>query len=194
MKPSRNCGGGIWPREDCVRNVKHMAGRAMDGGAKSRAWRMSAVAVVALGTFTCGLTGAVAHADEPAAGDATVPESTVPTAEFNGAEVAVDVPPVPPTPVDDAVEVAVDVPPVPPTPLDDAVEVAVDVPPVPPVTIADAAPIGESAIVASEVPVPASDGGPQLPETGAGAARATAIVAGAAVSIGAALKALANRA
>ena len=162
----------------------------MNGGAKSRAWRMSAVAVVALGTFTCGLAGAVAHADEPVASDATVPEGTVPTAEFNGAEVAVDVPPVPPT----SVEVAVDVPPVPATSADVGVEVAVDVPPVPPVTIPDASPIGASAIVASEVPVPAYDGGPQLPETGAGAARATAIVAGAAVSIGAALKALANRA
>jgi hypothetical protein len=155
---------------------------------------MAAVAVAAATTLLSA--GAVAHADEPAVpdttvSDSTVPDSTVPTGEFNGAEVAVDVPPVPPT----SVEVAVDVPPVPPT----SVEVAVDVPPVPPVTIPDAAPI-----VASEAPVPAAvpqhradeqpAAGPQLPETGAAAARATAIVAGAAVSIGAALKALANRA
>jgi len=146
---------------------------------------MAAVAVAAATTLLSA--GAVAHADEPAAPDttvsdntvpdSTVPDSTVPTGEFNGAEVAVDVPPVPPT----------------------SVEVAVDVPPVPPVTIPDAAPI-----VASEAPVPAAvpqhradeqaEAGPQLPETGAAAARATAIVAGAAVSIGAALKALANRA
>ena len=145
-------------------------------------------------TFTCGLASTVAHADDPApAPDTTQPDnpadSTVPTGEFDGAEVAVDLPPVPPT----TIEVAVDVPPVPPT----SVEVAVGVPPVPPVTIPDAP------IVASEAPVPASapkhradkqdDVEPQLPETGAAAARATAIVAGAAVSIGAALKALANR-
>lgn len=146
---------------------------------------MSAAAIAAAATFTCGLAGTVAHADEPA------PDSSVPTGEFEGAEVAVDVPPVPPT----SVEVAVDVPPVPPT----SVEVAVDVPPVPPVTIPDAAPI-----VASEAPVPhhraetKSDAAPalpspELPETGAAAARATAIVAGAAVSIGAALKLLAQR-
>jgi hypothetical protein len=38
-----------------------------------------------------------------------------------------------------------------------------------------------------------SDVEPQLPETGVAAVRATAIVAGAAMSIGAALKALAQR-
>jgi hypothetical protein len=113
--------------------------------------------------------------------------------------VAVDLPPVPPTTIADAVEVAVDVPPIPPTTIADAVEVAVGVPPVPSVTIPDAPPI-----VASEAPVPAAapkqradkqaDAESQLPETGATSAGATAIVAGAAVSIGVALRALANRA
>ena len=151
---------------------------------------MSAAAVAAAATFTCGLASTVAHAEDPApAPDTTQPDSTGPTGEFDGAEVAVGLPPVPPT----SVEVAVDVPPVPPT----SVEVAVDVPPVPRVTIPDAP------VVASESPVPAAAPKhradkqdhvePQLPETGAAAARATAIVAGAAVSIGAALKALANR-
>ena len=52
---------------------------------------------------------------------------------------------------------------------------------------ADATPIVASHAVAPAVQVQ------QLPETGAAAARATAIVAGAAVSIGAALRALAQR-
>jgi hypothetical protein len=152
---------------------------------RSRAWRASAVTVAAVATFSCGLASTVAHADEPAP-----PDSTVPTGEVDGAIVAVDVPPIPPT----SVEVAVDVPPVPPT----SVVVAVDEPPVPPVTVPDAAPI-----VASDAVAPASapqqradkqpEPDPQLPETGAAAARATAIVAGAAVSIGAALRALAER-
>ena len=153
---------------------------------------MSAVAVAAAATFTCGLASTVAHADEPApttdssVPDTSVPETSAATGEFDGAEVAVDVPPVPPT----SVEVAVDVPPVPPT----SVDVAIDVAPLPPVTIPDAAPV-----VASEAPVPQhrSDESPdvarQLPETGRAAARATAIVAGAALSIGAALKVLAQR-
>ena len=64
--------------------------------------------------------------------------------------------------------------------------VAVDEPPVPPVTMPDAAPIVASHAVAPRAAT-------QLPETGAAAARATAIVAGAAVSIGAALRALAQR-
>lgn len=152
---------------------------------RSRAWRASAVTVAAVATFTCGLASTVAHADEPtaptetAAPDNTVAsDSTVPTGELDGAIVAVDVPPVPPT----SVEVAVDEPPVPPT----SVVVAVDEPPVPTVTIPDAEPIVASHAVA---PLPAT----QLPETGAAAARATAIVAGAAVSIGAALRALAQR-
>jgi hypothetical protein len=152
---------------------------------------VTAVAVAATAaTFTCGLAGTVAHADDPApAPDTTIPDDTVATGEFDGAEVAVGVPPVPPT----TVEVAVGVPPVPPT----TVEVAVGLPPVPPVTIPDAP------RVAAEAPVPAAaarpradkndDVQPQLPETGASATRATAIVAGAAVSIGAALKALSNR-
>ena len=80
--------------------------------------------------------------------------------------------------------------------------VAVDEPPVPPVTVPDAGPIA-APIVASDAVAPASapqhradqqpDADQQLPETGAAAARATAIVAGAAVSIGAALRALAQR-
>ena len=156
---------------------------------------MSTVAVAAAATFTCGLAGAVAHADDPApAPDTTlpddmVPDDTVPTGEFDGAEVAVGVPPVPPT----TVEVAVGLPPVPPT----TVEVAVARPPVPPVTIPDA-PRG-----AAQAAAPASaakhradkqdDVEQDLPETAAAGTRAKAIVAGAAVSIGAALKASAGR-
>ena len=160
----------------------------MDGGMRSRAWRASAVAVAAAATFTCGLASTVAHADEPGTDPAPTPESTVPTGEVDGAIVAVDVPPVPPT----SVEVAVDEPPVPPT----SVVVAVDEPPVPPTTMPDAEPI-----VISHAVAPASapqqqalqQAEPQLPETGAAAARATAIVATAAVSIGAALRALAQK-
>lgn len=146
---------------------------------------MPALTVAAVATFACGLASTVAHAEDPA----PAPDPTVPAGEFDGAEVAVGTPPVPPTTVD----VAVDVPPVPPT----SVEVAVGVPPVPTVTIPDAP------VVASQAAVPASapthrpdkqvDAQPQLPETGAAAARATAIVAGAAVTVGAALKALADR-
>jgi hypothetical protein len=157
---------------------------------KSRAWRVPAVVVAVAATVSCGLAGTVAHADEPAPPPET-PESTVPTGEVDGAVVAVGLPPVPPTTVEVMVEVAVDEPPVPPT----SVVVAVDVPPVPPVTVPDAGPI-----VASHAVAPAgapqqieSEPDPQLPATGAAAARATAIVAGAAVSIGAALRALANR-
>jgi hypothetical protein len=156
---------------------------------RSRAWRASAATVVAVAAFSCGLASTVAHADEPAP-----PDSTIPTGEVDGAIVAVGLPPVPPT----SVEVAVDVPPVPPT----SVVVAVDEPPVPPVTVPDAGPIA-APIVASDAVAPASapqhragqqpDADQQLPETGAAAARATAIVAGAAVSIGAALRALAQR-
>ncbi|HZB40215.1 MAG TPA: hypothetical protein VE487_04580, partial [Ilumatobacter sp.] len=69
-----------------------------------------------------------------------------------------------------------------------SVVVAVDEPPVPPVTIADAEPV-----VAAQAPTPANSPETQLPETGAAAARATAIVAAAAMSIGAALRALAQR-
>jgi hypothetical protein len=162
--------------------------------------------VAAAATLTFGL-GTVAHADEPA----TPPDSTVPTGVVDGAVVAVDVPPVPPTSIEVAVdvppvpptsiEVAVDVPPVPPTSVVVAVDVppvpptsvvvAVDVPPVPPVTVPDAVPVVASHAVVAENP---SDPDPQqLPETGAAAARATAIVAGAAVSIGAALRVLASR-
>ena len=152
---------------------------------RSRAWRASAATLAAVAAFACGLASTVAHADEP-----VPPDGTIPTGEVDGAIVAVDVPPVPPT----SVEVAVDVPPVPPT----SVVVAVDEPPVPMVTVPDAGPI-----VASDAVAPASapqhradeqpDADQQLPETGAAAARATAIVAGAAVSIGAALRALAQR-
>ena len=142
---------------------------------KSRAWRVWAITVAAVTTFSYGLASTVVHADEPAA-----PDITVATGEVDGAIVAVDVPPIPPT----AVEVAVDVPPVLPT----SVVVAVDEPPVPPVTIADAEPV-----VAAQAPTPTSSPEAQLPETGAAAARATAIVAAAAMSIGAALRALAQR-
>ena len=82
---------------------------------RSRAWRAPAAAVAAVAAFSCGLVSTVAHADEPAP-----PDSTIPTGEVDGAIVAVGLPPVPPT----SVEVAVDVPPVPPT----SVVVAVDVP------------------------------------------------------------------
>jgi hypothetical protein len=173
--------------------VEHMARRALGSGMRSRAWRASAATVAAVAAFSCGLASTVAHADEPAPTD-----STIPTGEVDGAIVAVDVPPVPPT----SVEVAVDVPPVPPT----SVVVAVDEPPVPPVTVPDARPIVGPIVgpnVASDAVAPASapphradkqpHAEPQLPETGAAAARATAIVAGAAVSIGAALRALAQR-
>jgi hypothetical protein len=154
---------------------------------RSRAWRASAVTVAAVATLSYGLASTVAHADEPApttdSTEATenpeTTDGTVPTGEVDGAIVAVDVPPVPPT----TVEVAVGEPPVPPT----SVVVAVDDPPVPPVTMPDATPI-----VASHAVAPAVEE-QQLPETGAAAARATAIVAGAAVSIGAALRALAQR-
>jgi hypothetical protein len=152
---------------------------------------MSAVAVAAAAvTFTSGLAGAVAHADDPApAPETTVPDDTVATGEFDGAEVAVGVPPVPPT----TVEVAVGLPPVPPT----TVEVAVGPPPVPPVTIPDAPRVAAAVPMAASAPKHRADKQddvePQLPETGAAATRATAIVAGAAVSIGAALNALANR-
>jgi hypothetical protein len=131
------------------------------------------------------LASTVAHADEPTAPPT---DSTVPTGEVDGAIVAVDVPPVPPTTVPpSSVIVAVDEPPVPPT----SVVVAVDEPPVPPVTMPDAEPIVASHAAA---PLPATQlPENQLPETGAAAARATAIVAGAAVSIGAALRALAQR-
>ena len=125
---------------------------------KSRAWRVWAITVAAVTAFSYGLASTVVHADEPAA-----PDITVATGEVDGAIVAVDVPPVPPT----------------------AVEVAVDVPPV---TIADAEPV-----VAAQAPTPANSPETQLPETGAAAARATAIVAAAAMSIGAALRALAQR-
>ena len=164
----------------------------MTGRMRSRAWRASAVTVAAVATLSCGLASTVAHADEPApttdSNEATDnPESTdgtVPTGEVDGAIVAVDVPPVPPTSVPSTtVTVAVDEPPVPPT----SVVVAVDEPPVPPVKLPDATPIVASHAVAPAVQVQ------QLPETGAAAARATAIVAGAAVSIGAALRALAQR-
>jgi hypothetical protein len=114
------------------------------------------------------------------------------TGEIDGVIVAVGLPPVPPI----SVVVAVDEPPVPPT----SVVVAVDVPPVPTVTVPDAGPIVASGAVApaSEPQqhtgvAPEAGDDPQLPETGAAAARATAIVAGAAVSIGAALRALAQR-
>jgi len=158
---------------------------------RSRAWRAPAVAVAVLATVSCGFAASVAHADEPAP-PADTPESTVPTGEVDGAVVAVGLPPLPPT----SVVVAVDEPPVPPT----SVVVAVDVPPIPPVTIPDAEPV-----VASDAVAPPSgpqeqadadsddEPDPRLPETGAAAARATAIVAGAAVSIGAALRALAQR-
>ena len=158
----------------------HMARREANSGMRSRAWRASAVTVAAVATFACGLASTVAHADEPTAPPT---DSTVPTGEVDGAIVAVDVPPVPPT----TIEVAVDEPPVPPT----SVVVAVDEPPVPPVTMPDAEPIVASHAAA---PLPATQlPENQLPETGAAAARATAIVAGAAVSIGAALRALAQR-
>lgn len=151
---------------------------------RSRAWRASAATVAAFAAFSCGLASTVAHADDPAP-----PDSTIPTGEVDGAIVAVDVPPVPPT----SVEVAVDVPPVPPT----SVVVAVDEPPVPPVTVPDAGPIVADAVAPASAPQHRADEQPdadqQLPETGAAAARATAIVAGAAVSIGAALRALAQR-
>jgi hypothetical protein len=143
------------------------------------------VTVAAVATLSYGLAGSAVHADEPVPTDGTVP-----TGEVDGAIVAVDVPPVPPT----FVEVAVDVPPVPPT----SVVVAVDEPPVPPVTVADAAPIVASDAVAPVQAAPhraekPPEVEPQLPETGAAAACATAIVAGAALSIGAALRALAQR-
>ncbi len=153
----------------------------MTGRMRSRAWRASAVTVAAVATLSCGLASTVVHADEPVpTTDSTeTTESTIATGEIDGAIVAVDVPPVPPT----SIEVAVDDPPVPPT----SVVVAVDDPPVPSVTMPDATPIVASHAVAPAVETQ------QLPETGAAAARATAIVAGAAVSIGAALRALAQR-
>jgi hypothetical protein len=155
--------------------VIHMARRLADVRMKSRAWRAWATTVAAVTTLSYGFASTAVHADEP-----TPPDMTVPTGEVDGAIVAVDVPPVPPT----AVGVAVDVPPVPPT----SIAVAVDVPPVPPVTIPDAEPV-----VAAQAPIPTSSPEVQLPETGPAAARATAIVAAAAMSIGAALKALAQR-
>jgi hypothetical protein len=134
------------------------------------------VTAAAAATFACGLASAVAHADEPALVEPTPPESTV----VDGVLVAVDVPPVPST----EVVVAVAEPPVPPTSV-----VAVAEPPVPPATVADAEPPVPPATVPDAEPAVAQ----QLPETGAAAARATAIVATAAASIGAALRALANR-
>ena len=180
-KSNRNCAATTCPRKEPFRNVMHMARRAASGGMRSRSWRATAVTVAAVATFTCcGLASTVAYADEPTAPPT---DSTVPTGEVDGAIVAVDVPPVPPTTVPpSSVIVAVDEPPVPPT----SVVVAVDEPPVPTVTIPDAEPVVASHAVA---PLAAT----QLPETGAAAARATAIVAGAAVSIGAALRALAQR-
>jgi len=183
-KSIRNSGAAICPRTERFLNVKHMARRAATGGKTSRAWRTSALTVAAVATFASGLAG-TAHADESA------PPSTVPTAELDGAVVAVDLPPVPPT----TVVVAVDEPPVPPT----SVVVAVDEPPVPPVTVPDAAPVVASSAGAAPADAPPNqapsktEDEPLLPETGAAAARATAIVAGAAVSIGAALRALAQR-
>jgi hypothetical protein len=197
-KSIRNSGAAICPRTERFRNVMHMARRAAGGGKTSRAWRTSALTVAAVATFASGLAG-TAHADDSA------PPSTVPTGELDGAVVAVDLPPVPPTTVVVAVDeppvpptsvvVAVDEPPVPPT----SVVVAVDEPPVPPVTVPDAAPVVASSAGAAPADEPPNratsetDDEPLLPETGAAAARATAIVAGAAVSIGAALRALAQR-
>ena len=131
-------------------------------------WRAVAVGVTLAATGACALGGTIAHADEPP----VVPDASVPTGEIDGAIVAVGMPPVPPT----TIEVAVGEPPVPPT----SIEVAVGEPPVPPVTIPDA--------------VPPVDGSgtetPSLPETGS--STATAIVAGAAASVGDVLWALAR--
>jgi len=149
-------------------------------------WRAAAgVSLMAVGTY--GVTGAIAHADDPA----PAPDNTMPTGEVDGAIVAVGLPPVPPT----TVVVEVGEPPVPPT----SVVVEVGEPPVPPVTIADAAPVVEQQpdvvvqdAVASEPPAPQSVV-QELPETGPAATTATAIVATAAASVGAALRALAKR-
>ena len=149
---------------------------------RGRVWR--AAAGVSLLAATCyGVTGAVAHADEPP----TAPETTVATGEIDGAVVAVGLPPVPPT----SVVVEVGEPPVPPA----TVVVEVGEPPVPPVTIPDAPPVVESQPVAESQPIAESPQPVelQLPETGVSSTTATAVVATAAASVGAALRALAKR-
>jgi hypothetical protein len=148
-------------------------------------WRAAAgVSLIAVGTY--GITGAIAHADEPQ----PTPDTTVPTGEIDGATVAVGLPPVPPT----SIVVEVGEPPVPPT----SVVVEVGEPPVPPVTIPDAAPVVEQqpAVVQDAVeaqPAAPQSVDPQLPETGPASAAATAIVATAAASVGVALRAFAKR-
>ena len=143
-------------------------------------------------TVAYGVAGTVAHADEPVAlPDAAVPTSE--TGEIDGATVAVGLPPVP----DTSVVVEVGQPPVP----DTSVVVEVGGPPVPPFTVPDAElpvtpPVTAPVVDQSpQTPAPEVPQGvePLLPETGADEARATAIVAGAAMSIGAALRALARR-
>jgi hypothetical protein len=178
----------------------YMARRAVSERNRGRVWRAAAgVSLIAIGSY--GVTGAIAHADEPPVS----PDTTAATGEMDGAVVAVGLPPVPPTSVEVAVGeppvpptsvvVAVGEPPVPPT----SVVVAVGEPPVPPVTIPDAQPVVESEPVAAAPP--ASNAQPaapqsvdaQLPETGPSATTATAIVASAAASVGVALRALAKR-
>jgi hypothetical protein len=144
------------------------------------------VGVSLVATVAYGVAGTVAHANELA----TVPDATVATAEtgeVDGAIVAVGLPPVP----DTSVVVEVGPPPVP----DTSVVVEVGPPPVPPVTVPDAEPPVTTPAVdqSAQLPDVAQSVEPLLPETGADEARATAIVAGAAMSIGAALRALARR-
>jgi hypothetical protein len=169
-----------------------MARRAVNERNRGRVWRAAAgVSLIAVGTY--GVTGAIAHADEPP----VPPDTTVATGEVDGAVVAVGLPPVPPT----SVVVEVGEPPVPPT----SVVVEVGEPPVPPVTIPDAVPAVEPAPSVGSDPVdtvpPAAQSqpaapqsiDPQLPETGPSGTTATAIVASAAASVGVALRALAKR-
>ena len=150
-----------------------MARRADGGVNRGRVWRAVAVGVTLAATGACALGGTIAHADEPP----VVPDASVPTGEIDGAIVAVGMPPVPPT----TIEVAVGEPPVPPT----SIEVAVGEPPVPPVTIPDAVPPVDGS--GTEPTLPARSA---LPETGS--STATAIVAGAAASVGDVLWALAR--
>ena len=155
-----------------------MARRAESGFHRGRVWRSVTAAVVISVSGIGVLGGAVAHADEPPVVPETEPSVPVETGEVDGVIVAVDTPPVPPT----TIEVAVGEPPVPAEP----VEVAVAEPPVPPVTVPDAV----APIVPSHDPAPVDEPEvPTSPEIDADAA--TAIVAEAAASVGAALWSLA---
>lgn len=114
----------------------------------------------------------------------------VETGVIDGATVAVGLPPVPETPptlpevpptLPDVADTPVSQPPAGDADLSTTEIVAVGLPPVPPFTVPDAEPSGGDASLS-----------PLLPETGSTTA-ATAIVAGAAASVGAALVALSRR-